>query len=384
MKNHDEIMSWWDSRPRQDRRGSMHPIERKYGIAHGYRFYLGGKVQFKNFAYNIPLDVVKAAVAAIEGKIKEEEIAATMGFALAGDNARIKPISLLELLTWHLREIIPIDKPRTVRNHESTFTDFIVWLGDPSILVSSLELKKLYEYHSYLRQQRKNSALTAKTKIKIVKAVFSHGKKKRIIAIDPFADYVAEKIKPSKERGILTAAEMRIIADMIYTDKKRHWQKIWLGWKIACYTGIRPADELRLKFENINWEERTLSFPVAKLNDQVITIPIHHSLFEILKKLRGKKGNIFPFEDLKWSEQIFTKRFGYYIRKLKGDEFVKPGSYTPRHSFNQIMLDNDIQYEYRCYLIGHSIYGTQSKYLHKKQRSHIDRLRSIIESLPLD
>jgi integrase len=382
-KTHDEIMSWWDSRPRHDRRGSMHPITRKYGIAHGYRFYLGGKIQFKNFSYNMPLEVVRAAVAVIEGKIKEEEIARTMGFPTDG-GATIKPVTLIELLTWHIREIMQVDKPRTIRNHESTFSDFITWLGDANMIAGDIGLKKLYEYHSYLRQERKNSALTAQNKIKIIKAVFSHAKRKQQIATDPFYDYRGEKITPSEERDILTAAEMRIIADMIWADKKTHWQKIYLAWQICRYTGIRGGDLLRLRFENINYENKTMSFRVAKLNDELITIPIHHSLFDILKKLREKHGPMFSFADFKWSEQILTKRFSHYIRKLKGNNFVKPGSHTPRHSLNQIMLDSGIQYEYRCYLIGQTVAGIQARYLHKKEKSHIEKLRSTIESLPLD
>ncbi len=382
-QQHDEIMSWWDSRPRRDRRGNFRAIQRKHGIAHLYRYYLSGKIQSMNFSHRMTLDVVKAAIAKIEARIREEEIASKMGFTVTGIGARIKALTLMQLIKWHIREKIHVAKPRTIRNHEATFTEFMDWLGDTAILVDLLELKKMYEYHAHLRQKG-NSELTTSNKIKIVRSIFSHAKIKQQIAADPFMDYRGDPVPPSRERDILTAKEMNKIADMIWNDKKRHWQKIWLAWLIACRTGMRGSDILNLLFENIDWEKKILSFKMAKRRDLVITIPIRHDLFAALEKLKGHYGKIFAFENLKWSEQILSKKFGYYIRKLKGDNFIEPGSHTPRHSLNQIMLDNDVGYEYRCFFTGHTIPGEQKKYLHQKQKSHLDKLRAIIESLPLD
>ena len=382
-QHRDEIQSWWDSRPRHDRRGNLRAIQRKYGISHLYRYYLGSHIRSMNFSHRMTLDVVKAAIANIESEIRKEEIAAKMGFPTASNGQYVKPMTLLELIDWHINDAITKNKPRTVKNYESAFSDFMDWFGDTSIIASSIPLKKMYEYRTYLRAKG-NSELTTANRIKLVRAVFSNAKRQQQIATDPFYDYRGESIPPSKERDILTAAEMRHIADMIRNDKKRHWQKVWLAWQIARFTGMRGSDILRLDFSNIDWEKKTLSFKMAKRKDLIITIPIHRSLFAILERLKERRGKIFSFEDFKWTEQILTKRFGYYIRKLKGSEFVGAGSHTPRHSLNQIMLDNDVGFEYRCFFTGHVIPGEQKKYLHQKQKSHLEKLRSIIESLPLE
>lgn len=320
-------------------------------------------------------------IAKIEAQIHEEEVAERMGFTTP-TGVRIKSPTLMELIEWHIRDAMLKNKPRTIKNYEAAFSDFMKFIGDTSVLADSLELKKMYEYRAHLR--KRNSELSAANTIKLVRAVFANAKRKQQLAVDPFQDYRGEKIPPSRERDILTAVEMRQIADMIWQEKKTHWQKIWLAWQIARYTGMRGSDILRLEFENINWSNRTLSFKMAKRNDLVITIPIHKSLFAILAKLKGRRGKMFIFENFIWSEQILTKRFGYYIKKLKGPDFIEPGSHTPRHSLNQIMLDNDIGFEYRCFFTGHTIPGEQKKYLHQKQKSHIEKLRAIIESLPLD
>lgn len=380
----DEVMSWWNGRPRSDRRGSLRPVERKDGkIAHLYRYYLNGEMQEAiNFSHEWKLEEIKAVIAQKEAKIHEDEVAKHMGFTVAGAGERMKAITLLDLITWHITEKFHTSKPRTLRNHEELFTEFMDWAGGPDILVDTLQSKQMYEYYRHLRGKG-NSALTATNKIKAVRSIFAHAKIKQQIPINPFAEYKNEPVPPSKERDILTAAEMNRIGKMIIADKKKHWQKIYLAWKIMCRTGIRGADALRLEYENIDFERKTLSFKMAKRRDLVITIPIRSDLFRILEKLKGRTGKILNFEG-KWSEQILTKKFGDYIRKLKGNDFVEAGSHTPRHSLNQIMLDNDVSYEYRCFFTGHAIPGEQKKYLHQKQKSHIDKLRAIIESLPLD
>lgn len=379
---HDEIQSWWDSRPPRDRRGNLRAIQRKDGkVAHLYRYYLKGKIQPAiNFSHKWTLKEVQAVVAKIEAKIHEEEVAERMGFAMPG-GARIKSPTLMELIEWHIRDAMLKNKPRTIKNYEAAFSDFMDFIGDTSALADLLELKKMHEYRAHLRE--KVSELTASNRIKLVRAVFANAKRKQQLAVDPFRDYRGELVPPSEERDILTAREMSHIADMIKAEKKAHWARVYLAWQIARYTGMRGADILRLKFENINWEKRTLSFPMAKRRDLIITLPIRSSLFIILEKLKGKRGKIFYFENFVWTDQILSKRFRYYIRKLRG-KFKGAGSHTPRHSFNQILLDNDIAYDYRCFLLGQATPGEQAKYIHKKQQSHIEKLRAIVESLPLD
>ncbi len=381
---HDEIMSWWNSRPRHDRRGNLRPIHCKDGkVSHLYRYYVNGKIQpAQNFSHKWTLDEVKAVIKKIEADIHKKEIANKIGLQTPNGDKKIKALTLMELIKWHLKEISTKNKDRTVKNYKSAFRDFMNWLGDTAILTDSLELKQLYDYHSHLRQ--KNSELTTANSIKLIRAVFSHAKRKQQIAINPFTDYRGEPVPPSKERDILTASEMREIADMILQDRAAHWEKIWLAWQIARYTGMRGADIMRLKFENIDFDDLTISFQMAKRQDMIIVLPIRSSLMTILKQAQGKTGLMFSFHGLSYGDEILIKRFGHYIKKLKGDSFSRPGTHTPRHSFNQIMLDNDVQYEYRCFLLGQAVAGEQAKYLHKKQRSHINRLRQIVESLPLD
>lgn len=384
LKSNDEVMAWWYARPRSDRRGNLRAVARKDGkIAHLYRYYLNGEMQEAiNFSHKWTLDEIKAVIAQKEAQVHSDEVAKHMGFTTAVEGETMPALSLAQLIRWHIREKTHTDKPRTLRNHEAFFKEFVDFIGGGDIMVEALQAKQMYEYYNHLRGKG-NSALTATNKIKGVRSVFAHAKIKQQIPTNPFAEYQNAPVPPSKERDILTAKEMNRIGRMILRDKRKYWAQIYVAWKIMCRTGMRGADCLRLEYENIDWERKTLSFKMAKRRDLVITIPIRSDLFQLLKKLKGRSGKIFSF-DGKWSEQVLTKRFGYYIRQLKGDEFVEGGSHTPRHSLNQIMLDNDVPYEYRCFFTGHAIPGEQKKYLHQKQKSHIDKLRAIIEALPLD
>lgn len=289
----------------------------------------------------------------------------------------------MELLVWHLREALQKgNSVRTAKNKEADFTDFMDFVGDPNTRVSELNLKQMYDYQSHLRKTC--SPLTIRNRITLINVVFSDAKFKQQIEVNPFADFRHDRVPPSEEKDVLTADEMKKIGDMILQEKKKHWRKVWLAWQIARYTGMRGADILRLRFDNIDFENKVFLFRMPKQRNNFVAIPIRSSLLAILEKLKGHRGLIFDFKDNKFSDQILTKRFGHYIEKLKGSDFKKPGSHTPRHSVNQIMYDNNVFYEHRCYILGQKVPGgAQSKYIHKT-KAHIERLHQVIESLPLD
>lgn len=383
----DEVMSWWNSRPRHDRKGNLRPVTRKDGkISYLYRHRLGGKIQPAiNFGPDWTPREIKDAIKKIEGEIHAVDVAMKMGFQTTNQNGgKIKSPTLMELLVWHLREALQKgNSVRTVKNKEADFTDFMDFIGDPNTRVSDLTLKQMYDYQSHLRKTCK--PLTIKNRITLINVIFRDAKFKQRIEVNPFADFRYDPVPPSEERDILTAAEMRKIADMIWNEKRAHWQKIWLAWQIARFTGMRGADILRLRFENIDFENKTLSFRMPKRKNKLITIPIRSSLFSILEKLKGHKGLIFDFKkNLKFREQILIKHFAFYIRKLKGDGFKRPGSHPPRHSLNQIMYDNNVSLEHRCFILGQKLGGSvQATYLHQTKQ-HMDAIRQVLESLPLD
>lgn len=392
-KDDDPLLSWFYGRSKTERRGNLQRFPRAdegiYTYSHRYR--LEGEKKSQSFYLNPnhtdDLEIAKTVIRKIENEIRLAKNARLLGLKIpTSAEKKESALTLIELLKWHLEEILTLGRAtRTARNYEEAFLKFIEWAGGENVLVRSLQLRQLYEYYSFLRKNG-NSIISATTRVRLIRYVLSHAKQKQLIAQSPFADYRDETIPDSPPRDLLTPAEMKKIAEMILASQRRYRRQLWLAWQFGRFTGMRGSDILRLKCEDIDHKNRALTFYMVKRKKNPwVTIPLHWKLAKILRKLEGRTGKIFSFSGGEINERILLWNFRYFIAELKGPGFKRKGTHTLRHSFNHILEQQDVRYEYQCYLLGHILRmgGEHKKYMHPETSEMFKKLREVVDALPL-
>lgn len=392
-KAEDPLLKWFYGRDKTERRGNVQRFDRAEAniYTYSYRFRLDGQKKSKSFYLNPhhveDLEIAQTAIRKIEAELRLIKKARLLGLKMPTPAEKsAEGLTLLALLKWHLEEILAVGRAvRTARTYEYCFKIFIEWAGGENVLVRAMQLRQIYEFYAYLRKNG-NSIVSADTVVQRVRFVFAHAKRKQIIPESPFADYVREIVPESAPCGLLTIEEMRTIAQMIKSSSSRYRRSLWLAWVMACMTGMDGASVRRLRYENIDLKNRAITFKrVKRRKNPWVTIPIHWKLAKILSRHAGRTGHIFPFySDSNEDEKRLTWSFRHYIKKLKGKGFKGMGTHMLRHSFNHILEQHDVPYEYQCYLLGHVLErgGEHKKYMHPETAVIFGKLRDMVDALP--
>lgn len=392
-KAEDPLLKWFYERSKTERSGSLQRFDRAEAGVYTYSFRYRYEKQKKSKSFYLnphdaeDLSIAQTAIQKIEHEIRLAKRAQLLGLKVPTPAEKsAEALTLIALLKWHLEEILTVGRAvRTARTYEYCFKIFMEWAGGENVLVRTMQLRQIYEFYAYLRKKG-NSIVSADTIVQRVRFIFAHAKRKQIIPESPFADYVRETVPESGPCGLLTIAEMRTIAQMIRDSPSRYRRALWLAWVMACMTGMDGASIRRLKYENIDHQNRAITFKrVKRRKNPWVTIPMHWKLAKILSRYAGRTGYIFPFSsDSVEDEKRLSWSFRYYIKKLKGKGFARMGTHMLRHSFNHILEQNDVRYEFQCYLLGHVLEmgGEHKKYMHPETTAIFAKLRETVDALP--
>lgn len=364
MSKDDSLLEWAASH-----RGSLQAIATKYGVAYSYRYRFNKETYSKYFPAGTPHNFIKARILEIESQMLNDKLG--ISTELFAQHKTRQPIS--DLIDWHHEAIISEKLSRlTVVDYDFQLGKFKEWIASQNMnFTDEVTRKHLYLYRRNILD-RGCSIWSAEHAISKVKAFFNRAFSQGIIEQYPFAGYKGLQKPETQPRSILSPAEMKIISAMLP-------ENIRPIWDILRFTGMRLADSLRIQIENIDYGKRTIGFIMPKRKHKFVILPFHHKLVDLLYPFCGKRGPIFIFSDT-YKDHTIGKLFAQRIIKLKGLEFIRPGSNTPRHSFAAFLRESNVRWEDIQFLLGHKILGVTDRYTHDS----ILRLRSIIDSLPLD
>lgn len=107
-------------------------------------------------------------------------------------------------------------------------------------------------------------------------------------------------------RGILPPAEVKHHAAVVTPDEiaallrkvETYWghPTVCLALKMAPYVFLRPGNLRRMRWEEIDWEEKTWSTAITK-NGEPLVVPLASQVIELLKELQeinGSQAWVFP------------------------------------------------------------------------------------------
>ncbi len=139
----------------------------------------------------------------------------------------------------------------------------------------------LYEIR-YRDLDRPKSEATLNRYIASLGSVFRFIKKNRLIRgfVSPISG--VEKFKESQGKlEFLTEAEIELL---IASARSARWKKLACLIRLAFVTGVRSGALKAMRWKHINWELRTITFPITK-NGEPHTAPLNEACIEELKRI---------------------------------------------------------------------------------------------------
>ncbi|MBS9776106.1 MAG: site-specific integrase [Fusobacterium sp.] len=252
---------------------------------------------------------------------------------------------------------------RTLKIYNSMINKYLVEIFS----LKFVELK--YEFWQEFANKitAKSSLLTVKA---ILKGIYSYAIKIEIVSTDYSAYIETGKIEKKVQRKLFTETEIEIL----WNNSEDKWVASIL---ILLYSGLRIREFLKLKIENVDFNENYFITGSKTKAGKGRYIPIHPKIKPLLEKLATDKGKFLFMRDDKIdiTYDYYRKIFN---RRLEALEISEHTIHDTRHTFiskmdklgvNKVALQN---------IVGHSdIKTTQKFYIHKNEED----LKIAIEKL---
>ena len=193
------------------------------------------------------------------------------------------------------------DKPRVKH-----FRDFL----KRDIAFQEIEVSTLEAFKSYVKNTLKLSERSAMNHLSMVRSVFSHAKRDKLIKADssPFGKGKMIIKFPETGKVGLNPAEIKRLETVELSERPSHCRNLWL---FAYYfAGMRVSDVLRLRWSDI--QDGRLIYVMGK-NDKVGTLKVPEKANQILTQYepskRHKDDFIFPeLKDVDSKNQFVFER----------------------------------------------------------------------------
>jgi integrase len=278
-------------------------------------------------------------------------------------------IEALEYVTEYKKSTL---KKRTGHTYSSIINFFVDWLKQKKIHVKGIEeiSKKIaVDYLDHVILKDKVGNRTYNNRLQALRAAFNLLKKKDYVDFNPFdgIDYLPEQ---EPKLTAFTRAELNLISEKL----PQYNYNLYVASQLIFYCFIRPAELVRLQFNDILWDHQTIIIPGTKsknrktevivMPDQLVknlekwnrNFPTTYYLFSRGKELSSGKTEIAP------------TRIAEAWRKFANENGITKNIYDLKHTGNGMAFDQDlnardIQLQNRH----HSLDQTQ-EYLNKFRR----------------
>jgi integrase len=271
---------------------------------------------------------------------------------------------------------------KTMARYRQVIRDFIASLGSrANLALSHVTSKDVLAYRNSITKTGK-ATRTANLSVKVVSAALNAAVRQQIIDSNPATALESLPVK-SEEKGTFTPDQVSKLVRAADGD----WRgAILLGY----YTGARLGDVANMRWDAIDWRNKTIRFTASKTRKPV-TIPLHRDLeSELLKNAGIGRAPIFPSLAGKGTggKHGLSGRFNAIMEKagIEGKRTKASGGRTLsslsfhslRHSFNSAMANAGISQEVRQKLTGHTSAETNKVSTHHE----LEALRAAVAVIP--
>ncbi|WQZ98455.1 site-specific integrase [Helicobacter pylori] len=292
-------------------------------------------------------------------------------------------ITILQALERFLSLKIGL-KQTSINSLENVFNSIFSVMG----LKESDKLKKITQerisrYHeSTLKLYRKNTIHNLNANLK---SFLAFCEQERFIEKNP---YYAITLKNAQEAKAIDPFSLEEIKSLIENAQSLRLKAFLM---VAFFTGLRTGEQLALTWEDIDFNEKTITINKSlnelgqitspKNKPSVREIDLLEPVGKILKELKESEpaNKKFVFIEMPKRSTMFQRAFRSLLRALKLKERKL---YTTRHTFASLMLSQGEEAMWVSKTLGHkdlnTTYNTYSHYIPKQDKERAKFLKGIL------
>lgn len=307
-------------------------------------------------------------------------------------HAGIKPPSLGEFLNgWLTSKLAGIAKGSSW-SYRKAVGGFLDWAAKKAELpLGAIQPQDARAYIASL-QSANYAGKTVSVYGKILRSAFKQAVTDGLIPNNPFGSAIPKPAKgatKAHQRGLFTSAEVRLLLEAA--------QRVSNDWHTAVmvgvYTGARLRDCCRIKWEDLDLAQETLSLHQLKTGTR-IQIPIHEELLQHLEAVASRAGDQraeFLTPTLAEAESGGAHGLSRQFAGIMRDAGVTAGKtstgtrrkqnergfHSLRHTFISALAAADIPAELRMKLSGHADLKSHTGYTHTETQQLASALKRV-------
>lgn len=287
--------------------------------------------------------------------------------------APTKKINFLDYYQSYLDNYTKADK-RMIKASLERFKDFLKEsypIYQSNIKPEQLSKDMMVEFVEYL--ESKSYGEGALTFYKRFKKVIKYAVEHNVISKNPCNGVICRVDENALKKDILSVDEMKKLLTTSYEGQN---PEIKRAFTFTLYTGIRHCDIINLKYSNVDYSNKLLSFEQTKTKGKSsgswVNIPLNDGLLALIGEKPAKDDYIFKLP----SQSMCLRALKNWTNKAQIDKNIT--WHSGRHSFAVNILNNGANIKTVASLLGHSGLKHTEKYTRA-----VDSLKEqAINSLP--
>src|ERR1017187_3246846 len=259
----------------------------------------------------------------------------------------------------------------TAERYGHTVDLFLKYLEDkkrqPMTAITSAHIEGFLSW----RLKQNVAPNTASVDIKTLSIAFHRAERYGVILKNPVTAVDPPKVV-SSERELFTDDDVKKLLDTV--GYKSEWFTLIM---MGIYTGARLGDCARMKWDNVNFQERMLTYEQKKTG-KVVRVPLVDDLYDRLHTMREFVDGEYICPELaergSGGKHGLSESFVRIVKRAKIDpqniqgkgkqKFNRLTFHSLRHSFNSALANKGVSQELRMKLTGHSSMAMNDRYTH--------------------
>ena len=293
------------------------------------------------------------------------------GYTQLNENMRFS-----ELADWYFDNYAPVElKEGTVYNYKSAYNNHIKpVLGN--VRVKDINTPRLTQFVQSLKLQPE----TVRKIYVVLQSIFHRGVEQGFIRDTPCKNVILPKNRSKKKKPVLDEEQTSRFMKLI--EEKKCDPDIKRIIKVLLYTGMRCGECLALSWNDINFEEMTISIEhnladvggkhwltTPKTESSIRTIGMSQALADIFREQKKYQEQLIEAlgDDFSHPEMVFTSANGNYRdrsslgtslkRFLRGTEFDFLTLHSLRHCNATLLLNSGVDLKVVSDHLGHCDIG---------------------------
>jgi integrase len=256
-----------------------------------------------------------------------------------------------------------------------------------------IERKRVLEYR--VARLKTVSKATVNRELSVLRHMFNVAVDQNIVATNPAGGGIGMKafkeqgrercLEMSEIEALLTGIQARIVknsSDKMRASARKSWQYLYTAVVMTLHTGMRKGEILGLKWENVNWERKTLLLLDTK-NGESRRLPIDSILLRALSEHRSRLKNeewVFPSFDNNGTIVPMADVKGSFGRVLKDAGITNFRFHDLRHTFASHYMMKGGQLYALSNILGHKDLKMTQRYA-KLSPEYMDSQRDRMDTI---